>query len=72
MQADATVAVKLADIKITGGKAKARDYQVRGNGYRLLKKFAEARADLETAIRMKNNGTLQMELQALSLEEKMK
>ncbi len=71
MQADAIVVVKLADQKITGGSNNGRDYYLRGSGYRLLKRFPEARADIENAIRMKNDNRWRMDLQALSLEEKM-
>lgn len=72
MQADAIIAIKLADFNIAGGDPSATNYHTRGSGYRLLKRFPEARADLEMALRLKKNGTWQLDLQALALEEKMK
>ncbi len=72
LQADAIVAVKLAETVISAGRPRARDYYIRGSAYRLLKRFPEARVDLETAIRMKNEPRWKIDLQALALEERMK
>ena len=74
-QSDALTVIKLADATLANTalptKKAARYYHLRGSGYRLLNRFKEARADIEQALRLKNETSWRMDLQSIALEERM-
>lgn len=70
-QRDAAVALDLLNRKFAEGHKRASLYRERANALRLLKRFPEAKTDMETAIRMSKSNKWVPDLQAIYLEEKM-
>jgi tetratricopeptide (TPR) repeat protein len=67
---DAAIALDLLNRKFAEGAVKASMYHQRANAQKLLRKFAEAKQDMETAIRMSGSNKWMPDLQAIYLEEK--
>lgn len=68
--ADAAIALDLIERKFAQGSKKASLYRARANAKRLLRKFGEAKADMETAIKLSRSNKWVPDLQAIYLEEK--
>jgi tetratricopeptide (TPR) repeat protein len=67
---DAAIALDLINRKFAEGAQKASLYHQRANAQRLLRKFPEAKQDMETAIQMSRSNKWTPDLQAIYLEEK--
>lgn len=68
---DAAIALDLLERQFAQGRQKANLYRQRANAKRLLRKFPEAKVDMETAIKMSRSNKWVPDLQAIYLEEKM-
>lgn len=69
---DAAIAERFVELRFSEGKSSAKLYYQRAMAKRLRKDYTGAKADLQTAMRMKRNHKWHNDWQALLLEEKMK